>query len=158
MKYALAFILSLLAVPAFAQSSIGTDATADAGAEAGAAATLQNATIFQSESEKQAPGIALGGVGTSISSEFCAGAAQGGVSSPLGSVLLGKSINDPFCNKRRNVAITMQMSNTYDAKHDVIQAGKFRQAATNIMCGLDKDTYEAYMAAGIQCQVKKPKK
>lgn len=147
-----ALALSLFAIPAFAQS-VGSDASAGSESQSGAAAQSGSALTFNSEAIRQAPGVAIGSIGTSLASDYCSGAVNSGISIPGGSAAFGKSTRDADCNARRNVERIMQIRATYVADRDIETAGKLRQGAVNIMCSIDDETYAAMAAAGVNCQI-----
>lgn len=153
MKTIFAFLLSIVAVPAFAQS---LDSNVNAGSESSSGAAAQSGsslTFHSGDQIRQAPGVGVGSIGTSFASDYCMGAVQGGFSIPGGSAAFGKAVRDENCDKRRNVERLNQIAATYQALHDVRTAGALRQASINLMCSMDVETYNALVTAGVNCQV-----
>lgn len=153
MKTAILFITLLLAsTGAFAQS-VGSNSNSGSNSDAGAAAQSGSSLTFNSGDKYQAPGVGVGSIGTSFATDYCNGAIQSGISIPGGSAAFGKSIPDTNCIKLRRFERINQSAMAYMAAGDRTTSAALRQAAINLMCGTDIETFNAMALAGINCQM-----
>lgn len=146
----LALCITLIALPAFAQSA-DADANSESNSNSSSQAMSQN--IFQGgdsvypsrQTIKNTPGVGLAAATNSFSSDYCGGTAQAGVSGPGFSVGGSKQAYDTNCQALRRAEKFGQLSVTAFNFQNQEQAHRLLNMAIYEVCALDQQTAEHCM-------------